>query len=200
MSRASLGRAASEVTVRSHHMIRLLGEPDALSLRALRLRALRDKPDSFRSSYEAEAAEPEGTTAERLRQSANAADSGVLGAFDGRALVGMLGIVRESRRKVAHCAHLWGVYVVAEARNRGFGGALLHSAIGRLRAAGVEQVHLTVAMTADSARRLYLRAGFEVIGTVREAMKDGDRYVDEELMVLRLKDMPCAGAEGVTSV
>ncbi len=47
-------------------------------------------------------------------------------------------------------------------------------------------MHLTVATTAEEARRLYARAGFNVTGIVRQAMKDGDRYVDEEQMVLRL--------------
>jgi ribosomal protein S18 acetylase RimI-like enzyme len=167
-------------------MIRVLGENDALALRALRLQALRNAPDSFLSSYEAEAAESESVTAERLRRTADAKDSGVLGAFDDRALVGMLGMVRDTQRKASHRAHLWGMYVVPDARKRGIGRALLDAAIARSRAAGVEQLHLTVSTNADPARRLYRHAGFVPIGTLREAMKDGERYVDEELMVLRL--------------
>jgi ribosomal protein S18 acetylase RimI-like enzyme len=167
-------------------MIRVLGENDALELLTLRLRALRDAPDSFLSTYEAEAAESESVTAERLRRTADAKDSGVLGAFEDGALVGMLGIVRDTQRKASHRAHLWGMYVAPEARKRGIGRALLDAAIARLRAAGVEQLHLTVSTKADSARRLYRHVGFALIGTLREAMKDGERYVDEELMVLRL--------------
>ncbi len=167
-------------------MIRVLGENDALELLTLRLRALRDAPDSFLSTYETEAAESESVTAERLRRTADAKDSGVLGAFDDGALVGMLGIVRETQRKAAHRAHLWGMYVAPEARKRGVGRALLDAAIARLRAAGVEQLHLTVSTSAGSAQRLYRHVGFALVGTLREAMKDGERYVDEELMVLRL--------------
>jgi uncharacterized membrane protein len=70
-------------------MIRLLAEADAAPLRALRLRALREEPDSFLSSHDVEAAEPEEVTRERLRQVAGAKASGVFGAFDGVALVGM---------------------------------------------------------------------------------------------------------------
>ena len=88
----------------------MLGENDALELRALRLHALRDAPDSFLSSYEAEAVEAESATAERLRRTADAEDSGVLGAFEDGALVGMLGIVRETHRKASHRAYLWGMY------------------------------------------------------------------------------------------
>jgi hypothetical protein len=55
----------------------------------------------------------------------------------------------------------------------------------RLRAAGIEQVHLTVSMTAQQARRLYARAEFVRVATLEKAMKDGARYLDEDLMVLR---------------
>ncbi len=94
---------------------------------------------------------------------------------------------RQSQRKGAHRANVWGMYVAPEARGRVVGRALIDEAASRLRAAGVEQAHLTVATTADAARRLYLRAGFVVVGTLREAMKDGERYIDEEIMVLRLR-------------
>jgi RimJ/RimL family protein N-acetyltransferase len=64
---------------------------------------------------------------------------------------------------------------------------LLDAAIARARAwPGVEQVQLAV-MTANApARALYVSAGFEVFGLERRALKVGDRYVDEEHMVLHL--------------
>lgn len=166
--------------------IRLLDEGDARVLRDLRLAALREAPDSFLSTYEVEAAEPEYATAKRLRDIAGAVDSGVLGAFEEGELVGMLGLVRESRRKVAHRAFLWGMFVARHARSRGTGRRLIEAAIARLRAAKVEQVHLEVATTAESARRLYRKMGFAVVGIHVGAMKDGDRYIDEEIMSLRL--------------
>ena len=73
-----------------------------------------------------------------------------------------------------------------EARGRGVGLALIEAAVERSRAAGIEQVHLTVSTTAQQARRLYERAGFVRVATREGAMKDGARYLDEELMVLRL--------------
>jgi ribosomal protein S18 acetylase RimI-like enzyme len=164
---------------------RMLVEDDAPSARALRLRALLDAPDSFLSSHDTEAAQPVAATVERLRQH-DRIGTGVLGAFQDGVLVGTLFMARESHRKAAHRANLGGMYVAPEARSRGIGRALIDAAVDRLRALGVEQVHLYVATTADAARRLYRRAGFEVVGTLREAMKDGERYVDEDLMVLRL--------------
>ncbi len=118
--RCSAGSSPGE-RVPFRTMIRLLGESDAFELRTLRLHALRDAPDAFLSTYEAEAGESESVTAERLRRTANAKDSGVLGAFEDGALVGMLGIVRETQRKASHRAHLWGMYVAPDARKRGIG-------------------------------------------------------------------------------
>jgi RimJ/RimL family protein N-acetyltransferase len=44
----------------------------------------------------------------------------------------------------------------------------------------------SVSTTAHQARRLYERAGFARVATLRDAMKDGARYLDEDLMILRL--------------
>lgn len=167
-------------------IVRVLGESDAGPLRTLRLEALRDSPDSFLSSYDDEARDPVEATAERLREIADAKDSAVLGAFENGVLVGMLGIIRNRQLKASHRAHLWGMYVAPTSRKHGLGAALIAAAVARLRAAGVEQAHLTVATSAQSARRLYLITGFSVVGMLAEAMKDNGRYIDEELMVLRL--------------
>jgi ribosomal protein S18 acetylase RimI-like enzyme len=160
-------------------MIRILREHDTAALRTLRLRSLQEEPDAFLSSYDAEAAEPEAITRDRLRRLEDSRDAGVLGAFDDTTLVGMLGIMREQHVKASHRATLWGMYVAPEALKRGVGGALVDAAVKRLRAAGLEQAHLTVSATADAARRLYERSGFIVVGTLRSAMKDGTRYIDE---------------------
>lgn len=65
---------------------------------------------------------------------------------------------------------------------------MVESAVERLRGAGVEQVQLWVSTTSTAARRLYEKVGFRVVGCVEGAMKDEGRYIDEELMVLRLRE------------
>jgi RimJ/RimL family protein N-acetyltransferase len=45
---------------------------------------------------------------------------------------------------------------------------------------------LDLTSTALAARRLYVRSGFVLVGTLKGAMKDGARYIDEDLMVLQL--------------
>ncbi len=166
--------------------VRLLGPSDATVVRALRLRALAEEPDAFVTSVDEEAASPPPVTEERLRAVEGAAVDAVLGAFEGDTLVGMLSLLRETRRKARHRANVRGVFVAKEARGRGHGRALLDLAVGRARAGGVEQIHLTVSTTGHAARSLYAKAGFVSAGLYKGAMKDGDRYIDEEALVLFL--------------
>ncbi len=55
---------------------------------------------------------------------------------------------------------------------------------------GVEQLYLAVIEGNTLARALYRAAGFEPYGVMKQAVRVGDRYYDEELMVLKL---PTAG-------
>ncbi len=52
---------------------------------------------------------------------------------------------------------------------------------------GLEQVHLAVVATNAAAVTLYRSLGFTVYGRDPRALKLGDRYVDEELMVRRVR-------------
>ena len=76
----------------------------------------------------------------------------------------------------------------APARGRKAGRALVEALVQRARTVeGLEQLVLSVAMTQQAARALYLALGFEPYGYERRALKLGDQYVDEEHMVLWLR-------------
>jgi ribosomal protein S18 acetylase RimI-like enzyme len=153
----------------------VLRQDDAAAFQAIRLRALREDPVPFLSTYEEEAIRSVEDVAARL--GTRAPGTAVLGASRDRVLVGILGFYRHAPTKARHRASLWGMYVAPEERSRGIGKALLDEAIALLRAAGdIEQIELTVVRSEDPARRLYVAAGFEVQGTMRRAMKDGERY------------------------
>ncbi|MFY0566110.1 GNAT family N-acetyltransferase [Archangium lansingense] len=159
---------------------------EAAAFWSLRLRALREHPDCFASSPEEEENVPLDVVRARL-DSQSPATNLVLGAFVDDRLVGMTGLRRDSFRKAAHKARIWGMYVTPEAQAQGIGRRLLEVAINASRKmGGVEQLHLEVVVGNDRARALYLSLGFQPYGVEKRALRIGETYVDEELMFLTL--------------
>jgi RimJ/RimL family protein N-acetyltransferase len=159
--------------------IRPLRIDEAASYRDVRLEALRLHPDGFSASFEQETAQPLAFFEDRLTGGV------VFGGFRGDVLLATAGLRIQTGAKTAHKGLLWGMYVRRDARGTGLArrmvDAVLDHAHGR-----VELVHLTVVADNVNARRLYLACGFEPYGTEERALKLGDRYLDEVLMVKRL--------------
>jgi ribosomal protein S18 acetylase RimI-like enzyme len=167
-------------------MIRPFGPADAVAFRALRLRGLRDHPEAFgRSPEEIDSVE---AIAARFRADADAGFEldFVLGAFDGDTLVGVAGCHRERLVKHRHTALIWGMYVAPEHRG-GLGRRLLVAAVARARAwTELESLWLDVTTINTGARALYASCGFRTVAIRPRTLKVGDRYYDEELMMLDL--------------
>ena len=161
--------------------IRVLSEADAAEFWAVRLRGLREDPESFGSAYEESVDTPIEEVARRLKGSA---DSFVLGAFAPH-LVGTVGCHRKEGMKLRHKATIWGMYVTPEWRGRALGRALLTAAIERARqVAGLEQLLLQVVIDNAAACALYQSLGFTVYGIEVRCLRVGDRYYDEYMMLL----------------
>jgi nucleoside-diphosphate-sugar epimerase/GNAT superfamily N-acetyltransferase len=164
-------------------VIRRIRPDEAEAFWALRLRALKEHPESFGTSPDEDAAMPLETVRARLEGGWNV----VLGAFDGPRLVGMLGLRREERRKRAHTARVWGMFVAPEVRGRGLGRRLLAAIIEEARKmGGVERLLLVVVAGNTPAQALYRTLGFQTYGVEPKALKIGGAFVDEEHMVLFL--------------
>src|ERR1700687_1790869 len=162
--------------------IRRLTERDAEAYSLLRHEALERDPRAFTESV----AEHRAVTLEAIRNHLGSADDNfVLGAFINRQLIGMAGFFRRPGEKIRHRGGIWGVYVSQECRGKGVGRALLGELIGLAQLLpGIEHVALAVSSQNVGAKGLYESLGFEVYGCERRALKIGDAYVDEELMVL----------------
>jgi ribosomal protein S18 acetylase RimI-like enzyme len=145
----------------------------------MRLEMLQVNPEAFGSTYEAES----GRTTEQFAEML--ARSFVAGGFVDGQLAGVAGFYVLDGPKVRHRGNIWGVYVRGAFRGRGVGHAVI-SEILRHAHTLVQQVHLSVVTENGSAKALYERLGFVVYGTEPRALKVGDRYYDEHLMVHRL--------------
>ena len=163
--------------------IRMLNEDDAGELFRLRHGALLDSPLAFLASTEDDLASSEVAVRELLKPQR---ESVVFGACT-QGLVGMLGLFRASQRKAAHKIRLWGMFVLPAFRRQGVGMRLLDAAICYARSLdGAASVHLSVSESADDARHLYERAGFETWGVEPDAVRFEARSVSERHMWLSL--------------
>ena len=165
--------------------IRILNKSDAQVYQETRLKALKNNPEAFGSTYEREVEFSIETIEKRLEP---AQDKFVLGAFDNHGvLVGMVTFKRENGLKISHKGNIFGMYVVPEAREQGLGKSLMVELIHRVKSCeGMEQINLTVVSKNDSAKKLYKSLGFEVYGVEKNGLKFNGQYFDEELMVLKI--------------
>lgn len=165
--------------------VRRLVRDDAFSWATLRREALAAHPLAFGSVPD----DPKFLIEFILTILDATEESSVFGAFADKAIVGIVGIRRETGKKERHKSSLWGMYVSAGYRHGGIGEMLLRAAIQEARSWSypqVELVHLSVSEIAMEARRLYERIGFQAWGCEPRALCWEGRYADEIHMVLDL--------------
>lgn len=167
--------------------IRVLAADDADGFRALRLNGLRESPTAFGASHEDEI---HLTKDDVVRRIAPTEQSWVLGAFDDDSLmVGCIGWYRDRGAKVAHKSHVWGMYVAPGYRRQGIALALVREVMARVeRLSGITQIELFVAVGNPGAAGLYEGAGFERVAVHPNSLFVDGRYIDEELLVLRIPE------------
>ena len=162
--------------------IRLLSADDASAYWDFRLEALEREVEAFSSSASEHRAVSLQDVKSRLGPDP---ENFVMGAFQEDRLVGTAGFYREKGPKTRHKGRIWGVYVTHQVRGQGVGRALMGALLQRASSIeGIEQIELSVATTQAAAAALYRSLGFESFGREPRALRIGDRYVDEEYMVL----------------
>ncbi len=167
--------------------LRLLTPADAAAFRDIRLRALQEEPTAFTSSTEEFSHQTLDKIAARFRS--DLVESFMLGAFQDRKLVGLVGFYRETALKQRHKGSIISLYVAPEARGQGLGRALMRDAIRRARdIEGVERLLLGVMVTQTAARQLYESLDFVVYGREARALCIDGQYYDEEFMTLDLRE------------
>jgi RimJ/RimL family protein N-acetyltransferase len=166
-------------------IVRILTPADAERFLEARIAQIELELNAFAESPGEVRAKTPAMIADRL--SAPRDEAFVLGAFAEDQLVGTAGYFRRAEAKTRHKGHVWGVFVAPAFRGNGLGRELMQALLAEARRVdGLEQLDLSVAVTQPAARRLYESLGFSVYGREPRALKVGDGYVDEDLMLLRL--------------
>jgi ribosomal protein S18 acetylase RimI-like enzyme len=161
--------------------VRLLVPAEWRVLRQVRLRALRDSPHAFLSTYQ-----QEGDYAEPRWRCEFQRGRWTVGAVAGRA-VGLLGVTRgyDVAADDRYLEYLW---IAPGHRRSGLGLTLLTTVVGQLRTVGIRTVYLWVLDGNELALRLYRRVGFVSTG-VRQPLA-GRPGVSEERFALDLAGRP----------
>ena len=165
--------------------IRRFGVGDAEALWRLRMTALETDPWAFAESVE----ELQKISVEEYgrRLGSGGDDNFVVGAFEGGTAVGMCGFYRETLAKRRHKGHLWGVFVAPAARGKGLGRDLTARVIETARGfPDLKSIQLTVSISQEEARRVYRELGFRVFGVEPRGLGFGEKFVDEEHLILDL--------------
>ncbi|HTO55272.1 MAG TPA: GNAT family N-acetyltransferase [Myxococcota bacterium] len=138
--------------------IRSLREHEWQLLRELRLRALRDSPDSFSPLAEDVAREPDEYWQRGARVFASQQAALLLAERDGQAV----GLV--SATATGGTGYIGAMWLDPAARGTGLGRALLDAACKTLRDRGCAKIALSVTETNGAAIALYRSAGFALTG------------------------------------
>ncbi len=159
--------------------IRMLTQEDWQPWKLLRLEALKNAPESFGSSYEEEL----NWSDLDFQNSLNKSD--IFGVFVDNSLVSCAGFYSLNSAKTKHRGVIWGMYTRPECKGQGIASALIQTIINHAKSL-VTQLHLTCVTSNIGAVAFYQKHGFKIYGTEPRALKMGDAFFDEHLMILDL--------------
>lgn len=157
--------------------VRLLLAGEIETFRRIRLEALHREPASFASSAADWEAAPPGDWRRRL------AIGPVAVAFRDEEPVGLMGLIPEGGRRMAHRGTLIMVYVRREERGAGLASRLLATVAAAGEALGIRQIELHTSVENPTALGFYRREGFVEIGRMPAAFIHDGREIGEVVMV-----------------
>jgi ribosomal protein S18 acetylase RimI-like enzyme len=153
--------------------LRRVREDEAARLRELRLRALRDAPAAFATSFEEGRAYPPERWADWAAAGAAADRQVTVVAVDGDRWLGMVA----GRMLADPPGHAWleALWVDPAVRRSGLGSGLIEAVVAWSRERGAAALELSVTVGNDAAAALYADAGFVETGRRRPLPADPSR-------------------------
>jgi ribosomal protein S18 acetylase RimI-like enzyme len=157
-------------------IIKKLEPSDWQEWRDIRLEALTLHPEAFGSDIETETMRSESEWRSTL------SDSTIFAGLMNNKIVGVIGFFISTPVKMRHRGTLFGMYINKDFRKSGLSHALMEHVINFARGK-VLQIHCTVITSNPGAKHLYERHGFTIYGIEPRALKMGNAFFDEYLMV-----------------
>ncbi|MGA8743985.1 MAG: GNAT family N-acetyltransferase [Terracidiphilus sp.] len=157
--------------------------PEAsLVFKDIRLRALKDSPTAFSSTYAKESQLPDAEWRKRAARWSSGGSAGFL-AFDGDCGCGMVFTFAEEQD--ARRVHVVSMWVAPEVRREGVGSRLIDAVVEWARLRGIHQVKLMVTSVNQGAIAFYERMGFGMTG--KTEVYPNDSAITEYEMVRAMR-------------
>jgi len=136
-------------------------EDDVALFKEIRLKALKDSPDAYGSTYEASIQRTESSWLEQLATTTSGDLRNTQFAFDGDNCIGIAALYREADAPAGAIIMMW---VAPEYRGTAAASTLVQSLLDWAKKAGHDSVSLSVTDTNDRAIQFYKNCGFELTG------------------------------------
>jgi RimJ/RimL family protein N-acetyltransferase len=173
--------------------LRRLTHLDIAAFRDLRIASTAESPQAFITDAEQAARMTDAQIAALIEHPSGGCIWGAFAAADAassplsESLVGMVGLQRDSRDKLAHKGMVYAVYVAPTARRMGVGRHLMQAVMDYAqRRLQLRQLRLAVNAANTAALQLYQSMGFTAYGQEPDAIGINGQWYDEVLMHKRL--------------
>lgn len=150
--------------------------------REVRLRALKEAPDAFGSTWEREIQGTDDSWSARIAAATASGNEGAFFAVEREQVCGLIWV--QIAEKKPHMASLYQMWVDPAARGQGVGRSLLSEALIWAKKHGAWQVRLGVTVADSPALKLYTSQGFRPVGKA-EPLREGSPLM-AQTMVLEL--------------